>query len=426
MKHNFRSIKTFTPAKIVALGLLAAGMLAPTAASAGTLVDAVKNGTPLINLRYRYENVDMDGMSKEAHANTVRTRVGYQTDWWQDLQVMVEFENITVVGEENYNDTLNGKARPVVADPEDTELNQGFVVFRGIKDTTLKVGRQRIKVMNDRFVGNVGFRQNEQTFDSVLLVNTSIPNLTAVYSYVWNVNRIFGNDSPTGDLNTNTHWGHLSYKTPWGALTAYGLSIDLDHQSGGALAGLSTTTFGARFEGAYEVMDGVKALYAFDYAHQSDQGDNPADYGLDYYLIEPGLSFAGLTGKLGYEVLGSDWTNAFQTPLATGHAFQGSTDVFLVTPARGIQDAYTKLSYKVANMGAFDDTVLSFMYHDFNSEAGHTNYGTEWDIKIGRKFKTDYGTISLAAEYAEFNADNDSGMGYVDVQKTWLTVGVTY
>ncbi|NQV21159.1 MAG: hypothetical protein HQ511_07065 [Rhodospirillales bacterium] len=426
MKHIFRSTKAYTPTKVMAAGLLAVGMLAPTAASAGTLVDAVKNGTPLINLRYRYENVDMDGMSKEAHANTLRSRIGYQTDWWQDLQAMVEFENITVIGEENYNDTLNGKARPIVADPEDTELNQGFVVFRGIKDTTLKVGRQRIKVMNDRFVGNVGFRQNEQTFDSVLLVNTSIPNLTAVYSYVWNVNRIFGNDSPTGDLNTNTHWGHLSYKTPLGALTAYGLSIDLDHQNGGALAGLSTTTFGARFAGDYEVLDGLKALYAFDYAHQSDQGDNPADYSVDYYLIEPGLSFAGLTGKLGYEVLGSDWTNAFQTPLATLHAFQGATDVFLVTPARGIQDAYTKLSYKVANMGAFDDTVLSFMYHDFNSEAGHTNYGTEWDIKIGRKFKTDYGTISLAAEYADFNADNDSGMGYVDVQKTWLTVGVAY
>ncbi len=416
-----------SPKTLIAAALLVAGMIsAPATGEAETLVDAIKGGKPLINIRYRYENVDMDGMSKDAHANTVRSRIGYQTEWWQDLQAMVEFENITVVGEENYNDTLNGKMRPVVADPEDTELNQGFVAFRGIENTLVKTGRQRIKVMNDRFVGNVGFRQNEQTFDSVLLANTSIPNLTATYVYVWNVNRIFGNDSPTGDLNTNTHWGSLSYKTPVGALTAYALSIDLDKQNGGALAGLSTKTFGARFAGDYAITDNVKALYAFDYAHQTDQGDNPVDYGVDYYLIEPGISFAGLTAKLGYEVLGSDWTNAFQTPLATLHAFQGATDQFLATPARGIEDGYAKLKYKVSNMGAFDGTVLSFMYHDFDSEAGNTNYGTEWDIKIARKFKTDFGTFSLSAEYADFDADNDNGMGFVDVQKTWLTVGIAY
>jgi hypothetical protein len=421
MKNSFQSTKYLFPAVALAAGL----MTAPTA-SAGTLVDAVKNGTPLINIRYRYENVDMDSMNRDAHANTVRTRIGYQTDWWQDLQAMVEFENITVVGKEKYNDTISGKPFPVVADPEDTELNQGYVMFRGIKDTVVKVGRQRIKVMNDRFVGNVGFRQNEQTFDSVLFANTTIPNLTITYVNVWNVNRIFGNDSPTGDLNTNTNWGSLSYKTPWGALTGYTLMIDLDNQNGGALAGLSSRTFGARFAGKTEITDGVTALYQFDYAHQSDMGDNPADYGVDYYLIEPGIAFSGLTAKIGYEVLGSDWTNSFQTPLATGHAFQGATDQFLATPARGVEDSYTKIKYVASGMGVFDGTALSFMYHDFDSDVGKTNYGTEWDIKIARKFKTDFGTFSLSAEYASFDADNDSGMGYVDVQKTWLTVGVSY
>lgn len=427
MKYRFQATKKILPAVALTAGFLAAGMMGSPAANAKTLVDAVKGGTPLINVRYRYENVDIKGMAREAHANTIRSRVGYRTDWWEDLQVLVEFENITVVGKEKYNDSINGRARPVVVDPEDTELDQAHVSFRGIKDTLVRVGRQRIKIMNDRFIGNVGFRQNEQTFDSVLFSNTTIPNLTVTYAHVWNVNRIFGNDHPAGDLNTNTNWGSLSYKTPWGALTGYALTIDLDNQSGGTLRGLTTATFGARFAGNYEVMKGVKALYAFDYAHQSDMGKNPGNYGVDYYLIEPGFSWAGLTGKLGYEVLGSDWTNAFQTPLATGHAFQGATDVFLVTPARGIEDKYTKVKYKVNNIDPMvDGTVLSFMFHDFDSEAGHTNYGNEWDIKIARKFKTDYGTFSVAAEYAEFDAHNNNGMGYVDINKTWLTLAVAY
>jgi hypothetical protein len=63
------------------------------------------------------------------------------------------------------------------------------------------------------------------------------------------VNRIFGNDGPAGDLNGNTNWGSLSYKTPWGALTGYALMIDLDNQNGGAFVGLSSQTFGGRFEG---------------------------------------------------------------------------------------------------------------------------------------------------------------------------------
>lgn len=422
MKYRFPATKA-----IIAAGLLSAGMLASPTADAKTLVDAVKGGTPLINVRYRYENVDIQGMNREAYANTIRSRIGYRTDWWQDLQVLVEFENITVVGKEKFNDTINGRARPVVADPEDTELDQAHVSFRGIKDTLIRVGRQRIKIMNDRFIGNVGFRQNEQTFDSIVFSNSTIPNLTVLYSYVWNVNRIFGNDHPAGDLNTNTNWGSLSYKTPWGALTGYGLSIDLDNQNGGALRGLSSRTFGVRFAGKTEVMKGVKALYAFDYAHQSDLGKNPADYGVDYYLIEPGVAFGGLTAKLGYEVLGSNWTNSFQTPLATLHAFQGATDVFLVTPARGMEDKYTKIKYKVSNIAPMvNGTVLSFMFHDFDSQAGNTNYGNEWDIKIARKFKTDYGTFSVAAEYAKFDANDNNGLGYVNVSKTWITVAVAY
>jgi hypothetical protein len=155
-------------------------------------------------------------------------------------------------------------------------------------------------------------------------------------------------------------------------------------------------------------------------------GKNPMNYDVDYYLIEPGVAFAGLTAKVGWEVLGSDWTNAFQTPLATLHAFQGATDQFLVTPARGIEDKYTKIKYKVSKMGMLSDTVLSFMYHDFNSDVGNTNYGTEWDAKIARKFKTDYGNFFASFEFVSFNADNDNGMGFVDVEKTWLTFGVSY
>jgi hypothetical protein len=129
---------------------------------------------------------------------------------------------------------------------------------------------------------------------------------------------------------------------------------------------------------------------------------------------------------VGYEVLGSDWTNSFQTPLATLHAFQGATDLFLVTPARGVEDKYAKAKYKFSGMGLLDDTVLSFMFHDLDSQAGNTNYGQEYDFKISRNFKTDYGKFFASVEFAAFDASSNNGLGYVDVEKTWLTFGVSY
>ena len=67
---------------------------------------------------------------------------------------------------------------PVVADPESYEINRLQLTNTSIIDTTITLGRQRIVLDDHRFVGNVGWRQNEQTFDALRVVNKHIPNLT--------------------------------------------------------------------------------------------------------------------------------------------------------------------------------------------------------------------------------------------------------
>ena len=44
---------------------------------------------------------------------------------------------------------------------------------------------------DQRFVGNVGWRQDEQTFDA-LRADFTLGRLKATYAYVFHVNRIFG------------------------------------------------------------------------------------------------------------------------------------------------------------------------------------------------------------------------------------------
>jgi hypothetical protein len=63
--------------------------------------------------------------------------------------------------------------RDVVADPEGTEVNQVWVGYEKY-DTNVKFGRQTFTLDNHRFIGNVIWRQNEQTYDAVSLVNNSI------------------------------------------------------------------------------------------------------------------------------------------------------------------------------------------------------------------------------------------------------------
>ncbi len=406
--------------KVLAISTVALSLLLHAPAwAADTLVDAVKEGKPIINVRYRFESVDQDGVENNASASTLRARIGYETGSYKGFKAVVDFETIQNIGGEKFNNTVNGKTTyPVVADPETSELNQAYIAYSGIGKTSLKLGRQRIKLDNARFVGNVGFRQNEQTFDSVVFANTSIKNLTAIYAYVWNVNRIFGEDHPAGDLSTDTHIINLGYKTPYGKLSAYGLFIDLD-----AAAALSSRTMGVRFAGSTKATKGgFSFLYALEFANQQDNGNNPTDYDVNYYLVEAGAKYAGFTAKAGYEVLEGDGTSSFKTPLATLHTFQGVTDKFLATPPNGIEDIYVKLAYKVGADGFLKGLKISGSYHDFKAENGGGDYGSEWGVKLSRGYKTSYGKISWSAEVAKYESD---GFG-TDTTKSWMTLGLAY
>ena len=150
-------------------------------------------------------------ITEDANALTLRTRLGYGTGDWQGFSAAFAVENISALGSEDYNDTINGKSTfPTIADPETTEVDTAWIRYAGLPDTSLTYGRQKVVLDNARFVGNVGFRQNQQTFDGLVASNSSLPKTTLIYGYVYNVNRIFGDDATLGDLSTRTHLFNVS------------------------------------------------------------------------------------------------------------------------------------------------------------------------------------------------------------------------
>jgi len=376
---------------------------------AGDFTDAFKNGKILLDIRYRVETVDQANLGKDAFASTVRTRVGFETAKFNNWTALMDFENITVVGDENYNNTKNGLgSRPVVADPEDTEVNRIQLTYSGIKDHTLIFGRQRIILDNARFIGNVGWRQNEQTYDGALWSMTKKRH-TLSAAYLVNVNRIFGENHPNplnANLRTSTFVAHYKLgKTPVGNLTFFGYFIDLDD-----LPNNSHQDLGVRLDGAWKLNDTLSFVHDLSYAKQDSYADGLDNIDADYYSLGWGPKWGKYTLTANYEVLGGDGTYGFATPLATLHAYNGWADQFLGTPASGLTDAFLKFVY------VRQGWKVILMAHQFESDSNSIDYGDELDLAVNRKFNKH---LSAGLKFADYSA-GDVASGKVDTTKMWL------
>lgn len=376
--------------------------------------DDAKYGQVTLDLNYRYEHANTENTAPEpANANTFRLRLGYLSPDFFGLQGFVEYENL-FAAQNDYNGVTYGDPRyHVVADPADkNELNQLWLSFKGIPDTLIKGGRQRIKLDDDRFIGNVGWRQMEMTYDSVLVTNTSIPDLTIRAGYIGRVRTIFSTTDNTELplLNVNYNFGNL------GSAVAYGYWLKYTEDR--ALFGRSNQTYGIRFIGSPQVNDTLTLHYTAEYSYQADHENNPNSFALDRYNLMGGLTLFGITAKAALEQLDGNGTNAFQTPLGTNHAFQGWADRFLVTPADGIRDVNFTLGSSV--LGA----NLMFVYHNFSDDSGSIDYGNEYDFQVTKAFGKHY---SVLLKYAYYDADDTApAFASNDTQKVWVQGNISF
>ena len=402
------NIKAPLPARLTSpttsLALCLTGLsLLPLGAQANTLTEALTQGQPKADIRLRYETVTQDNTKKDATAATVRTRLGYHTGNYNGFEAFVEMESVSALAGEDYFSKTNGNnSYSVIADPVGAEMNQASLSYKGLSDTTLTWGRQRVILDNARFVGNVGWRQNEQTYDGFVVTNQSLPDTTATYAYVYNVNGITG-----GDTDVKAHLLNVAYDgLSAGKLTGYGYFIDFVNEPAD-----SQQTLGLRFTGKQALGEGMALLYSAEYAQQSDYQDGAATVDADYLLGELGVKISNITAKLSYEVLGGDGSYGFSTPLATKHAFNGWSDQFLATPDVGLVDTYLTLATQVAG------AKLAVIYHDYSADEGNTDYGTEWNAVAVRKFGKTY---SALLKYASYAAGDTTTEGLVDTDKLWL------
>jgi hypothetical protein len=385
-----------------------------------SIPEAFTKGKFSANIRARYEYVEQDNLPSESNAGTIRTRFGFTTAPLYGFNAMIEAENITAVDDSSYNAAgANGQpGRPIVADPEVTEINQAWLGYSYTNQASVKVGRQRIVLDNHRFVGDVGWRQNMQTFDSVFGSYTPCQEFSLSYGYLWEVNRVFGDVSglpaANTDFKSDSHLINATFSgCKYGKLVGYAYLLDLENAAGFAN---SCATYGLSFAGSAPVSEQVKLDYRAEFALQTDYADSPQNYETEYYNLELGANVKPFIVGGGYEVLGSDNGFSFKTPLATLHAFNGWADVFLATPALGLQDIY---GFAQVTLPA--EIPLRAVYHKFDSEAGSADYGSEIDVMASKKFGKNWTALLKYAYY--MGEDPVSGLpAGTDVQKFWAQV----
>jgi hypothetical protein len=404
-----RPFLTLASAALFATGTL--GIASQTGA-VDRIREFISEGKLSLVLRPRYEMVESTG-DERANALTLGTRVGYTTREWLGVSAMFEVENVASPFPNAYNQSqLNpgGAAKAIVTDPTGTEVNQAWLRFDHGR-FSVTAGRQRLNFDNGRFIGDVGWRQNMQTFDAALIEHRTTDDLSLAYAYIWRVNRVYGADHAQGVYDSRSHAIHASYSGfDAGTLTAYAYLLEFD---GAALAN-SSATYGVSFDGRRSL--GRWDLgYRAEYALQTDFGESPLVYSTNYLNAEVNAGYDRYAAGVGYEVLGTDNNFPFRTPLASLHNFNGWADVFLLTPAQGLRDFYVKGSARLP----WWDIGLMARYHKFSTDTG-LDLGGELDLQATYQINE---SLGATLKYADFRP-YASMMS--DVNKLWLQLELTY
>ena len=444
----------------------------------GELGGAIINGKPDVTLRLRYESVD-DSIpassplvgTDDAELLSLRTALGYTTARYHGFWARLQLEANTRLGSDkalNVDEDLTFPPGPtgsriaeghsLIPDNNFQEVNEAFIGWRSATsgcpnapggcngDTTVKFGRQSIIYDNHRWVGNIVWRQNNQSFDAFRIDNTSIDNLSISYVYLDQVNRLFGGDSAFKEYEmSDSHLINVSYQFPFGKLTGYGYLLDFDDNprtpfiegvgAGAGITNFDSDTWGLRFVGKHPIGDNFTLLGELEWANQNPSNDAGPTLGDNNYInVEIGGAFdlAGkpVVVKVGREILEGNGVNALQTPLATVHAFNGWADKFVgapggsATPVGGLEDTSATVVVKGLFANVIGPSKLVIQYHDYKADqtiAGVEDYGDEWGVLFAKPFSKEW--LGLV-KYANFD---DGGDGFsFDTEKFWVMVQYQY
>lgn len=391
--------------KIIAISMFLTLMATATLAQNATLNDAMQNGQTSLNLRFSFEYAALDDAAGNDAATglNIRTRLAYKTGEWADNSLYLQFQNVSAIIADY---APIDSDFDVIADPEGTSVYQGYIDNMSVSDTRIRIGRQEIILDDHRLMGNIGWRQQGQTFSAIGISNNSVSGLNIILDYAWRVKTIFNTQA---DLDSLIILEGIYTAIADQRISVAYLALD---SPGGIDSDRDLATIAARIEGKAELIE-----YAADFATQSGYADNSNGGGTmtNAFVAIP----VGIKLGLGYSVISgaSDNTRAFDTLFSTAHKFNGWSDQFLATNggnlSLGLNDTYLQAGGKAGEIGWLA------RYHIFQAETESTNYGTEIDLLASKPITKNLKGLVKAALYTA-DSGNTTGVATADESVIWV------
>ncbi|MFT7003905.1 MAG: hypothetical protein ACJAWW_001257 [Sulfurimonas sp.] len=393
--------------------LLISGLSVSASAEDG--INILNDITVSGEIRPRYEYADVDNTKDAGQAATVRTSLTFTAGLLgiENLTASLGLTSVNNFGYENYNDSANGADYDTIADPQQAMLSTASLDYK-IDKTALHAGRSHVNLDNQRFIGTVGWRQMDRSYDTVSVADNSVKNLNLLAAYLYGYAGVKSvTTTETASVLLNAKYKVMDELT----LTAYDYMI----------ASVSDT-YGLALTGKADV--GVKLDYRAEYAVQTDPSmeyrtqDVEAD--ATYMNLDLGANISGILVGVNYEVqsgktiANNDNKTQFKTTLGTNHKFNGWADMFLSTPTGGLIDANIRLGYTAKGLGK-----IIAVYHDFKADekmasASGTSddLGSEIDVMYVNKIPG-FNNLKGLVKYAAYSAGEATGYT-ADKQVTWL------
>ncbi len=212
-----------------------------------------------------------------------------------------------------------------------TALNRLQISYASDFDTRFVLGRQRLLIGNQRFIGNSGWRQHEQTFDALSFTNTSVDKLSLTYAIFIASTGLVDPALPAPHTTagaataqaitsraTATSWMAFMAASPasgWKAMGCFWIcprrGLRRRRRNKMPLQKLSTATFGARADYGFSATPDISVKLTAD---MQDRQTMPAkSLGVRPELLA-GRGFRNygpVTALVGYEALGGNGTIGF-------------------------------------------------------------------------------------------------------------------
>ena len=383
--------------------------------------------------RIRYESVDISDNTKKASSFTDRLKLGVGSNRLFGSKFLSAYLELTDVHVRSgkHNNTSNGETEYAeIIDPEQSRLTQSYIGIKPMDGLLITSGRQALNFDNQRFIGDIGWRHMQQTYNSYLL-SANNNNIGLDLAYITKVNTIFADKKETED--SITHGNAQENNRSIIVRAIYKASDDI--KAVGYAHFSDTVTYGYFAAGKTKLSNNLTINFRIEHATQfndnksagndnksadndnksadndNKSADNTYEASVSYYNLEVGMNLYGYLANINYERLNSKSgkNEAFSTSLASKHRHNGWADKFLTTPEDGLVDLNLMLGYKSKKFGEF-----KMIYHDFNNEKNHADYGDEIDISYVRAIPG-LNDLTGTLKYAKYTSKGLS----VDTTKIW-------